>query len=129
LQYDEAFARTGTPRQTPTEHIRVPSNFQVLSLVSLVALSSAAQADSFYCGNQIVSEGMTAGAIEERCGKPQRVERVEEPAFARRANGSTYRVGTSVYELWTYERAQGQFPARIKIEDGKAKKIALVTRR
>jgi len=111
------------------EHIRVSSNFRFLLLVASVALPCAARADSFYCGNRIVTEGMSAGAIEERCGKPQRVERVEEPVFARRANGSTYRAGTSVHEIWTYERAQGQFPARLRIENGKAKKVELDTRR
>jgi hypothetical protein len=86
-------------------------------------------ADSFRCGNHLVTEGMTAAAIEKRCGKPQRVERVEEPIFVRRANGTSYRVGTAAHEFWAYERAPGQFPARVRLEDGKAKKIELITER
>lgn len=101
----------------------------VVALLAAAAPARVALADTFRCGNYIIAEGLTAAEIESRCGKPQHVERIEEPVLARRANGSTYRVGTAVHETWTYERESGQFPARIRIEDGKAKKIELVTRR
>ena len=105
----------------------MPKAFVVALLAAAFGLPQIATADTFRCGNYLVSEGLTAGAIEERCGKPQRVERVETPVFARRPNGSSYRVGTAVHEIWTYDREPGQFPARIRIEDGKAKKVELVT--
>jgi hypothetical protein len=107
----------------------VNRQFAAALLATVCASPLPTLADSFRCGNYLVTEGMTAAAIEERCGKPQRVEHVEEPIRARRANGSSYRVGTAVHEFWTYERAPGQFPARVRIEDGKAKKIELITER
>jgi hypothetical protein len=98
-------------------------------LAAAALLPAAARADTFRCGQYVISEGLRASVIEGRCGKPQSVERQSEPVMARRANGGTYQVGTATREIWVYTRSPGQFPARLTIEGGVAKKIELVTER
>jgi hypothetical protein len=103
----------------------------VLSLVTippLLSLSGSAAADSFRCGPELIREGMPAAEIRSRCGEPTSVDRVEEPVFARRPDGTTYPVGTSVKEYWLYDRGARNFPARLTVVEGVAEKIELLSR-
>lgn len=71
---------------------------------------------------------MPASEITEKCGVPDSNEKIEVPIRARRPNGSTYQVGVSVMEYWTYDRGPTHFPVLVTIEEGTAKGIELLSR-
>jgi hypothetical protein len=93
----------------------------------MLAGCSAADAfaDSMRCGSALVSEGMSAADVVERCGEPVSREVVEEPIMARRPNGTTYQVGVRRIEHWIYDRGARMFKAFLTIEEGIAKTIEL----
>jgi Protein of unknown function (DUF2845) len=59
-------------------------------------------------------------------GPDARLSYAEGIPAARRENGTTYQVGTTIIEHWTYRRGPGRFTAEITVEGGKARKIELV---
>ncbi|HSG64642.1 MAG TPA: DUF2845 domain-containing protein [Gammaproteobacteria bacterium] len=97
-----------------------------LAALWLAAGVAHAQPDTFWCGSQLVREGMTAVEISRRCGEPDTVQVIEEPIFARNANGSTRQIGVTMVEIWTYNRGSGRFPARIRVADGVATEVELI---
>jgi hypothetical protein len=97
-------------------------------VVAGVLGASSASAQSFRCSTQIIREGMTAVEIEHLCGAPDARRVVEEPVMARNRNGSSYQVGVTTVEYWTYDRGPGRFPYELTIEGGTAKKIEMLRR-
>jgi hypothetical protein len=91
-----------------------------------LASAETALADAFYCGTSTVRDGMSAAAILERCGQPDRLETVEEPVFTRLDNGATVQTGTDTREIWYYDRGPNQFVARIVIRDSIAAEVELL---
>ena len=98
----------------------------VLALLFLLAFAQPASADTLRCEGKLVSVGATKGEVLSKCGEPTFVENVEEPVRARRPNGTTYVVGTSSKEIWTYKRAAGQFPAVLTFDGSKLKSIEFI---
>jgi hypothetical protein len=90
---------------------------------------SPALAESFRCGSYIISEGMRASEVVQKCGEPQHRETVEAPVMARGANGAAFQVGTTTTEYWTYDFGPRMFPAYLTIQEGQTKKIELLSRR
>jgi hypothetical protein len=103
-----------------------------LSTLALGAALSAvppALADTFRCGQRLISEGMSIASIERHCGEPQSITRTQEPIVARRPNGTFYEIGIATREIWTYDRGVGKLPARLTIEEGIATTIELLSER
>ena len=97
-----------------------------LAALGLAAGLAHAQPDTFWCGNQLVREGMAAAEIAQRCGEPDAVELIEAPIMSRNLNGTYHQVGVRVVEVWTYDRGSRSFPARITVEDGVATEVELI---
>ena len=108
--------------------MRALSCASVAALVAIYAAPAAA-VDVLRCGNSLVRAGMTAGEVTAKCGEPSAKEVIPVPVQVRRPNGTVQVVGTTYTELWTYDRASGQFPAQLTFEEGSLKRIELLTGR
>jgi hypothetical protein len=95
-------------------------------LVLAMLLSPLALADSLRCKGKLIDVGATKGEVLAKCGEPTYVENIEEPIRARRPNGTTYVVGTSSKDIWTYKRAPGQFPAVLIFDGSTLKSIEFI---
>lgn len=89
--------------------------------------SSMAAADSFRCGSSIIQVGMAASEVAKKCGAPKSKETRTVPILARNAGGGTRQVGETTVEVWRYRRGNVSFPAELTIEEGKVKKVELIT--
>jgi len=98
-----------------------------LFAVAIVPTLGNAQ-DTFRCGNELVSPGLSAEEVVAKCGQPDEKEVTEEPIRARNAGGGSRVIGTAIVEHWTYARGQGQFPALLRIEEGELKSVELLDR-
>ena len=104
-------------------------------LASLIGLavagyssSGASADDTIRCRNgRLVNVGMTASDVSSRCGQPTSRTREEIPVMARLPTGAVRQTGTTHAERWIYARGQGQSDAMLTFEDGKLKRIDLVT--
>lgn len=99
---------------------------RMLAILFFVALALPASADTLRCKGKLISVGDTKGEVLAKCGEPTFVENIDEPVRARRPNGTTYIVGTSSKEIWTYKRAPGQFPAVLTFDAGELKSIEFI---
>lgn len=95
----------------------------IASIVLAVLLVTPAHADTLRCGSVLVQPGDMASYVLAKCGAPESKSEIHEPIMARRANGTTYRVGTTTQEIWRYARRAGQFPAVLTFEGGVLKKL------
>ena len=92
------------------------------TLACLVLLAPQARPDNdevMRCGGRLVSVGMTKGQVLDLCGEPQSKSEEEVAQMARRANGTTYQIGTIIIEHWVYSLSSSRFPAQLKFEEGK----------
>lgn len=105
------------------------SKASICSLLLLGAGGAAIAEDTIRCKDALVTVGMIAAEVVARCGEPARKETDSVPIRARRANGTTYVVGATQTERWTYDRGPGQFPALLTFESGKLERVELLTRR
>jgi hypothetical protein len=76
---------------------------------------------------RLVNVGMTASEVTERCGDPNSRTVEEVPVLARLPTGAVRQTGTTHAERWIYGRGQGQMDALLTFEDGKLRRIELVT--
>lgn len=98
--------------------------YRILVLVIALGVAHAGgAADSLRCGNRLVLEGAAVEELERTCGRPDSVESIREPIMATRPNGSTYRVGTTSIERWTYDRGPRRLVAVVTMEDGVVQSI------
>jgi hypothetical protein len=72
----------------------------VSAAICLAMASTPARADSFRCGTALIQEGMSSAEIL---------------------------VGITTTHYWYYERAQGQFVARVALREAIAKEIELLS--
>jgi hypothetical protein len=93
------------------------------ALVVAAAATTPALADTLRCGSSLIKEGDTAGYVAAKCGEPGSKQTFTEPVRARRANGTSYEVGTTSKDVWRYKRGAGQFPAVLTFEKGVLKKL------
>lgn len=94
-----------------------------LALAAALLLSPlAATAETFRCGNWIVSSDSTVAELLEKCGEPARRETKTEDVLARNEYGLMAKVDETTLERWTYVR--GANPAMVvSIVDGRIKSI------
>jgi hypothetical protein len=86
-------------------------------------LSQGAVADSFRCGNKLVTDGDTADKVLALCGPPTSITRSEvmrRPVIWR--FGRPYYLSDDLVpvpvEFWTYNLGTNKLMRRIKLEDG-----------
>ena len=99
----------------------------VFAVAASISLDASAE-DSITCRNgRLVNVGMTASDVSSRCG-PAKSRTVEEiPVMARLPTGAVRQTGTTHAERWIYGRGQGQMDVMLTFEDGKLRRINLVT--
>jgi hypothetical protein len=100
-----------------------------LRAVAIAALGTVtpgvSPADTVRCGNLLVSEQSSIAEIVSRCGAPNSKEASEVQPTIRNKNGSVVRLPPVRTEVWTYKRANGAFPMRVTIVDGKVKTVEI----
>jgi len=90
--------------------------------------SGASADDTIRCRNgRLVNVGMTDAEVSSRCGDPKSRTVEEIPVLARLPTGATRQTGTTHAERWIYGRGQGQMDALLTFEDGKLRRIDLIT--
>jgi hypothetical protein len=95
----------------------------VLLPAAFLMLAGAAHADTLRCKSSLISTGASEPYVVEKCGAPDSKMEVSEPVIARRPDGFTYQVGTTMQQIWRYKRSPGQFPAVLTFEGGVLKKL------
>ncbi|HEY8509281.1 MAG TPA: DUF2845 domain-containing protein [Steroidobacteraceae bacterium] len=95
----------------------------VLLLLAGLAAAPHASAETLRCGSALIKVGATAGYVLEKCGEPQSRTQISEPVRARRPNGTTYVTGTTMVDVWRYDRGSRKFPAVLTFREGVLKKI------
>lgn len=100
----------------------------VVSFAAAAVSFGAGGEDTIRCRNgRLVDVGMTASDVSSRCGQPTSRTREEIPVMARLPTGAVRQTGTTHAERWIYARGQGQSDAMLTFEDGKLKRIELIT--
>lgn len=96
------------------------ASFATLACLALLAAPVVADDDEVMrCGGKLVTTGMTEGQVLDLCGEPQSRREEEVAQMARRANGTSYQIGTIIVQHWIYDRSSSRFPAHLKFEEGK----------
>jgi hypothetical protein len=95
-----------------------------LTAVLLLALASAAHAESFRCGKWVVTSDISVTELRKRCGAPKSMEARSEDVFARNAHGTgSYKIGERIIEVWVYARGSQAADMIVTIVDGKIRSI------
>lgn len=89
----------------------------------LGAWPSAAGADSFRCGQRLVTDGDSIDKVEALCGAPSSIQRHEILArrvrwFRGRPYYTSYDPEPIPVEFWTYNLGSRKLMRRLKFEDG-----------
>ena len=93
-------------------------------LVATLALCAVAHAAGpLRCGGKLISPGVPAVYVLEKCGNPKASATTRVPARARTASGFSRLAGISVSEQWVYDRGPGRFPAVLSFRDGRLIRI------
>jgi hypothetical protein len=100
------------------------ANLYALPLILLGTLvAEPAAADSFRCGNRLITDGDNADKVVSLCGPPTEVSRSEilrRPVIWR--FGRPYYLSDEMapvaVEFWTYNLGPNKLMRRIKLEDG-----------
>ena len=93
------------------------------AVLVLAGLAVPGEAHAFRCGNKLVVEGDTAGAVLAKCGQPAEITRklIQRPPVIWR-NGRPYRVPGGDLEVevefWTYNHGPNKFMRRVRLENG-----------
>ena len=97
----------------------------ILPVLALAALFSAvARAENFRCGQWIASPDMSVSELLGKCGAPSSKTVVEEDVFGPAASGKgRVKVGTTVTEIWTYDRGSQAAAMVVTIVDGKIRSM------
>lgn len=99
---------------------------RIALLIVLAASGTAVEADSFVCGQWIISEDLSPADIKKKCGAPDSM--TSETADVRGPGAikdAAIKYGTTTIERWTYRRGAGAAPMVVTIVDGKVKSILL----
>lgn len=98
----------------------------IFLMLTLAATSS--YADAMRCGNRLVRDGDTQGAVRELCGPPSDVQTrtiLRRPSYD--VNGQRIYFGDAVVEVpvetWTYNFGPNKFMRRIRFVDGLIEEI------
>jgi len=93
-----------------------------------MGLAMPGKAEAFRCGNKLVVEGDTAGAVLAKCGQPAEITRkvIQRPPVIWRY-GRPYRVPGGdlevMVEFWVYNLGSNKFMRRVRLEDGEVTAI------
>ena len=93
------------------------------AVLALAALAVPGKAHAFRCGNKLVVEGDTAGAVVAKCGQPAEIVNkvIQRPPIIWR-NGRPIRVPGGDLEVnvefWTYNLGSNKFMRRLRLENG-----------
>jgi hypothetical protein len=87
-------------------------------LVTVLALSGPAGADSMRCGTKLLTDGDPLDKVEALCGAPASIERREilRPYYYNGTHAN-YSYEVSV-EIWTYNFGPHKLMYRLRFEDG-----------
>lgn len=99
----------------------------IVAAAAAVSFGASAE-DTIRCRNgRLVNVGMTSSEVSSRCGEPNSRTVEEIPVMSRLPNGAARQTGTTHAERWIYGRGGGQSDAMLTFEDGKLKRIDLLT--
>ena len=98
---------------------------RLLAVFSLFALSApAALAENFRCGQWIASPDMSVGELLGKCGAPDSKTVTEEDVYGPSASGKgRVKVGTTITEVWTYNRGSQASAMIVTIVDGEIRSM------
>jgi len=92
-------------------------------LLAALLLAGPAVADSFRCGNKLITDGDSADKLIARCGEPTGVTRttiLRRPVDWR--FGRPYYLSNDLVEVaveyWTYNQGPNKLMRRLRLEDG-----------
>lgn len=89
-----------------------------------IAFSSVSRADDpIRCGSSLVTREASVEELVQKCGEPDSKTVTEEDVRAANAGGGSHKVGTTMKEVWTYDRGSRAFDMVVTIVDGKIKSI------
>jgi len=108
--------------QTPGKNLRGTLALMLSGAALLLPL--AAGAETFRCGQWLVTAESTLDELTQKCGAPTSRESKTEDIKARnRNNGLMIKTGETTTERWTYDRGTGAAPMVVTIVDGRIKSI------
>ena len=94
-----------------------------LPLAGVLACQPAT-AESFRCGQSLVSENSTVAEILEKCGAPtSKTSETVDVYGPGVSGGGRVKRGTTTTETWTYDRGSQSFAMIVTIVDGRIKSI------
>jgi hypothetical protein len=101
--------------------MRVSVGLGLLALLTLVSATDS-YAAGMYCGNDLVTEGMTKLEVLSKCGEPN-LKDVDSVNTAGSAVRGAFRATTSAVEVWQYNCGAGRFNKSLYFDGGKLAKI------
>jgi hypothetical protein len=94
------------------------------ALAVVLFVSQPAYAETFRCGQWIVSEDMSVEELLQKCGEPTEKTAETIDVYGPTVSGSgRVKRGTSTIEKWTYVRGSQAAPMVVTIVDGKIKSM------
>ncbi len=100
---------------------------RVVAITSIALMGpSTLLADTFRCGNKLVTQDSTLSDIVAKCGAPTHKEVNDVQPSARTVNGTMQRLPAVRTEVWTYNRGPNAFGMKVTVVDGKVTKIESV---
>ena len=95
----------------------------VLVCLMLIATNSALADSYMRCGVHLVPSSASVAEFLDKCGEPTSKEKKTDTVRAPTGRGTTFILGTSVTEIWTYDRGPQRFPIVLTIIDGRVTKV------
>lgn len=90
----------------------------------LLLLPLDVTAETFRCGQWVISSDITVDELAQKCGEPTTREIRTEDIYARTQYGIRAKTGdTTTIETWTYDRGPRESGMVVTIVDGKIRKI------
>ena len=78
---------------------------------------------SLRCNGKIIDSGITMAKVLALCGPPKNRVIEQVPVRSRTVTGFSRFSGVSYTELWEYDRGWGKFPAILRFEDQKLRRV------
>ena len=104
--------------------------YKTIVLVFLFCLTATAQAyGPLRCQGKIINPGDSTEEVLDLCGAPKRRIIEQTPVRVRTLSGFSRLIGVTATEFWVYDRGYGRFPAMLKFQDGKLRRIDYGPRR
>jgi hypothetical protein len=92
-------------------------------LMFLGMLPQSGIADTFRCGDKLVSESSSLQQILSLCGEPTRKEISESQPIIYSPNGTVQRAPVVRTEVWIYDRSNTPIQMKVVVVDGKVKSV------